>query len=93
MIKKLYYQFKRYNIKIAREKATKKGLPFDENKYIKKQDASLPILLFYGVFIVFTGLFPSLVEYIPFWAFYTILLILIIRGLNHYFGWIRIEDR
>ena len=93
MIKKLYYQFKRYNIKIAKEKAERKGVAFDEKLYAKRQDASLPILLYYGFFILFTGLFPSLVELIPFWAFWIILLVLVIRGLNNYFGWIRIEDR
>tara|TARA_B100000929_G_C15329313_1_gene360095 strand:- start:119 stop:400 length:282 start_codon:yes stop_codon:yes gene_type:complete len=92
MIKKLYYQFKTYNIKIAREKAQRKGVAFDEKSYIKRQDASLPILLYYGIFILFTGLFPGLVQFIPFWAFWIILVILIIRGLNNYFGWIRIED-
>ena len=43
MIKKLYYQFKKYNIKIAREKAERKGIVFDEKLYIKRQDAALPI--------------------------------------------------
>jgi hypothetical protein len=92
MIKKLYYKFKTYNIKIAREKAERKGVAFDEKSYIKRQDASLPILLYYGFFILFTGLFPGLLQFIPFWAFWIILVILIIRGLNNYFGWIRIED-
>ena len=92
MIKKLYYQFKRYNIKIAREKAERKGVVFDEKLYIKRQDATLPILLYYGFFILFSAIFPNLVQYIPFWAFWIILLILIIRGLNNYFGWIKIEE-
>ena len=92
MIKKLYYKFKRYNIKIAREKAERKGIVFDEKLYIKRQDATLPILLYYGLFILFSGIFPNLVQYIPFWAFWIILVILIIRGLNNYFEWIRIED-
>ena len=70
----------------------RKGVPFDEKKYTKKQDATLPILLYYGFFILLTGIFPNLVQHIPFWAFFIILIILIIRGLNHYFGWIRIED-
>ena len=92
MIKKLYYQFKKYNIKIAREKAERKGVVFDEKLYIKRQDATLPILLYYGFFILFSVIFPNVVQYIPFWAFWIILLILIIRGLNNYFGWIKIED-
>ena len=92
MIKKLYYQFKKYNIKIAREKAERKGIVFDEKLYIKRQDSALPILLYYGLFILFSGIFPNLVQYIPFWAFWIILVILIIRGLNNYFEWVRIED-
>ena len=92
MIKKLYNQFKRYNIKIAREKAQKRGVVFNEKLYAKRQDSTLPILLYYGLFILFSGIFPNLVQYIHFWAFWVILVILIIRGLNNYFGWIRIED-
>ena len=45
MIKKLYNQFKRYNIKIAREKAQKRGAVFNEKLYAKRQDSTLPILL------------------------------------------------
>ena len=92
MIKKLYNQFKMYNIKTARKKAEMNGVSFNEKLYVKRQDALMPIALFYGIFILLSGIFPSLVQYIPFEAFFIILLILIIRGLNHYFGWIRIED-
>ena len=93
MIKTLYNQLKRYNIKVAKEKAIRKGVTFDEKLYTKRQDATLPILLYYGIFILFSGIFPNLVQYIPFWAFWAVLFILIIRGLNNYFGWIRIEER
>ena len=92
MIKKLYNQFKMFNIKSARKKAEMNGVSFNEKLYVKRQDALMPIAFFYGVFILLSGIFPSLVQYIPFEAFFIILLILIIRGLNHYFGWIRIED-
>ena len=92
MIKKLYNQFKIYNIKTARKKAEMNGASFNEKLYVKRQDSLMPIALFYGVYVLLSGIFPSLVQYIPFWAFFIILLILIIIGLNHYFGWIRIED-
>ena len=72
--------------------AQKRGVVFNEKLYAKRQDSTLPILLYYGLFILFSGIFPNLVQYIPFWAFWVILVILIIRGLNNYFGWIRIED-
>ena len=39
MIKKLYNQFKRYNIKIAREKAQKRGVVFNEKLYAKSWKA------------------------------------------------------
>ena len=79
------------NIKSAREKAERKGLNFNENIFIKKQVAVLPILFFYGIVILLGFILPDVVTIVPSWIFFTILFGLIIRGLNHYFGWIRIE--
>ena len=79
------------NIKSAREKAEKRGVNFNEKKFIKKQEAVLPILFFYGIVILLGFILPSVVTIVPSWIFFAILFGLIIRGLNHYFGWIRIE--
>ena len=79
------------NIKSAREKAERRVLNFNENIFIKKQEAVLPILFFYGIVILLGFILPSVVTIVPSWIFFAILFGLIIRGLNHYFGWIRIE--
>ena len=79
------------NIKSAREKAERRGLNFNEKIFIKKQEAVLPILFFYGLVIILGFILPSVVTLVPSWIFFAILFGLIIRGLNHYFGWIRVE--
>ena len=79
------------NIKSARKKAERRGLNFNENIFIKKQEAVLPILFFYGIVILLGFILPDVYTIVPSWIFFTILFGLIIRGLNHYFGWIRIE--
>ena len=79
------------NIKSARKKAERRGLNFNEKKFIKKQEAVLPILFFYGIVMLLGFILPDVVTIVPSWIFFTILFGLIIRGLNHYFGWIRIE--
>ena len=79
------------NIKSAREKAERRGVNFNEKNFIKKQEAVLPILFFYGIVILLGFLLPSVVTIVPSWILFAILFGLIIRGLNHYFGWIRIE--
>ena len=79
------------NIKSARKKAERRGLNFNENIFIKKQEAVLPILFFYGIVMLLGFILPDVVTIVPSWIFFAILFGLIIRGLNHYFGWIRIE--
>ena len=91
-MKKLYDMFIELNIKSAREKAARKGWDFNEEKFIKKQEAALPILFFYGIMILLGFTLPGLVELIPSWIVVVIFFGLILRGLNHYFGWIRIEN-
>jgi len=48
-------------------------------------------LFFYGIVMLLGFILPDVVTIVPSWIFFTILFGLIIRGLNHYFGWIRIE--
>ena len=90
-MKKLYDKFMDLNIKSAREKAKRRGMSFNEENFIKKQEAVLPILFFYGIVILLGFILPDFVSIVPSWIFFIILFGLIIRGLNHYFGWIRIE--
>ena len=79
------------NIKSARKKAERRGMNFNEKIFIKKQEAVLPILFFYGIVILLGFILPSVITIIPLWLFFAILFGLIIRGLNHYFGWIRFD--
>ena len=79
------------NIKSARKKAERRGMNFNEKIFIKKQEAVLPILFFYGLVIILGFILPSVVTLVPSWIFFAILFGLILRGLNHYFGWIRVE--
>ena len=79
------------NIKSARKKAERGGSNVNEKNCIKKQEAVLPILFFYGIIILLGFILPGVVAIVPSWIFFSILFGLIIRGLNHYFGWIRIE--
>ena len=90
-MKKLYKRFMELNIKSAREKAKRRGLEFNENKFIKKQEAVLPILLFYGILVLLGFILPSVYTVVPSWIIIAILFGLIIRGINHYFGWIQIK--
>jgi len=90
-MKKLYQRFIELNINSAREKAERRGLDFDEKKFIKKHKAVLPILLFYGLLILLGFILPSVYAIVPSWIFFAILFGLIIRGINYYFGWIRFD--
>lgn len=90
-MKKLFQRFLELNVKSAREKAEERGLDFNENKFIKKHQAVMPILLFYGVLVLLGFILPSVYTIVPSWIFIAILFGLIIRGINHYFGWIRFE--
>ena len=74
-------------VKDAQSRALEKGIPFDEDKCKRKNEAWLPILLFYAILwiISFLGLNIITIEIYLF-----VLLTLSIRGLNHYFGWIRL---
>ena len=90
-MKKLYKRFMELNIKSAREKAKRRGLNFNEKIFIKKQEAVLPILLFYGILVLLGFILPSVYTVVPSWIIIAILFGLIIRGINHYFGWIQIK--
>jgi hypothetical protein len=74
-------------VKAAKTKAEDKGVDFNEKKSIKKHEAFLPILFFYVLIWILGYIAPALLMgelLLP------ILLVLILRGINHYFGWIKI---
>ena len=74
-------------VKDAQSRALEKGIPFDEDKCRRKNEAWLPIILFYVVLwiIGFLGLSIMTVE-----IYLIFLITLAIRGLNHYYRWIRV---
>ncbi|MEL1223248.1 MAG: hypothetical protein VW963_02420 [Candidatus Neomarinimicrobiota bacterium] len=71
----------------AQSRALEKGIPFDEDKCKRKNEAWLPIILFYIILwiIGFLGLNIMTIE-----IYLIVLVTLGIRGLNHYFRWIRL---
>jgi hypothetical protein len=74
-------------VKDAQSRAFEKGIPFDEDKCRRKNEAWLPIILFYVFLwiIGFLGLNIMTVE-----IYLIVLIALAIRGLNHYYRWIRL---
>jgi len=72
IMKKLYQRFMELNIKSAREKAKRRGLNFNEKLFIKKQEAVLPILFFYGIVILLGFILPGVVTIVPSWIFFAI---------------------
>jgi len=60
---------------------------FNEEKFIKKHEALLPIIFFYVLIWILNFIAPGI---LVMELYLIILLVLIIRGLNHYFGWIKI---
>ena len=71
----------------AQSRALEKGIPFDEDKCKRKNEAWLPIILFYVILwiIGLLGLNIMTIE-----IYLIILITLGIRGLNHYFRWVRL---
>ena len=74
-------------VKDAQSRTLEKGIPFDEDKCRRKNEAWLPIILFYVFLwiIGFLGLSIMTVE-----IYLIVLITLAIRGLNHYYRWIRL---
>ena len=88
-MKKLYDKFMKLNIKAARQRSQRRGLTFNEEKYIKRHKATLPILLWYIIVILFAKISPG---FIPEIVILLIFLILTIKGLNDYFGWVKVKN-
>ncbi|MBH09458.1 MAG: hypothetical protein CMG74_03730 [Candidatus Marinimicrobia bacterium] len=87
---KIYQNIIRFLVKTAKLQAEEKGNDFNQENSIKKHEAILPIILFYVFIWIFTYFIPSILSIE---LYLIILLILIMRGVNHYFGWIKIVDK
>ncbi len=84
---KIYQQIIGFLVKNAKLRAEEKGINFNEEKFIKKHEALLPIIFFYVLIWILNFIAPGI---LVMELYLIILLVLIIRGLNHYFGWIKI---
>jgi hypothetical protein len=87
-MKKLYDKFMELNIEAARKRCQRRGIHFNEEKYIKRQKATLPVMIWYIIVIIFSKMLPG---FVPDIVMLLIFLILILKGLNDYFGWIKIQ--
>ena len=86
-MKNIYRKIILFLVKEAKSKAEEKGTDFNEEKSIRKHEAFLPIIFFYVLIWILGFMAPSLIigEFLL-----PILLVLILSGINHYFGWIKI---
>ena len=87
---KIYRKFIEFLVKDAKLRAEEKGIDFNEEKFIKKHEALLPIIFFYVLIWILNFIAPGI---LIMELHLIILLALIIRGLNHYFKWIKIVDK
>ena len=74
-------------VKDAKERAEEKGVEFNETESRKKNEAWLPIILFYVLLYMMALVAPNLIIV----EFYLIGLFgITISGLNHYYEWIKL---
>ena len=93
-VRKLYRQLILYSVEQRIKKLERRGQNFNREKIVKEMEAVNPIAIFmvFGGLIWFVddsfkfGMFNLLLPYLSI-IFYALILI----GLNHYFGWIRVK--
>tara|TARA_B100000427_G_C15304481_1_gene505534 strand:+ start:102 stop:371 length:270 start_codon:yes stop_codon:yes gene_type:complete len=84
---KIYKQFISFLVESSRKNAESKGIHFDERKSIRKHEAVLPLIIFYILAPVLNLIAPNILSSD---IYLLIIIFIILRGLNHYFGWIRV---
>ena len=87
---KIYQKIIGFLVKDAKLRSEEKGIDFNEEKFIKKHEAILPIVFFYVFILILNFIAPGI---LIMELYLIVLLALIIRGLNHYFGWIKIVNK
>ena len=93
-MKNLYQQLIQYSVEQRIKKLERQGQNFNREKIVKKMEAVNPIAIFmaFSALIWFVddsfnfGMFNLFLPYLLI-IFYALILI----GLNHYFGWIRLK--
>ncbi len=88
-MKKLYDKFLSLNIEAASKRCQRRGIPFNEEKYIKRLKATLPIFLWYIVVIIYSKISSGVISLN---IILIVFFILSIKGLNDYFGWVKIKN-
>jgi len=89
-MRKIYRKNIMFLVKAAKSKAEDQGIDFNEEKSIRKHEAVLPVVYFYVLIWILSFIAPG---FLVGDFFLIILLVLIVRGLNHYFGWIKIVKK
>ena len=84
---KSYKQIIVFLVKSAKKNADSKGINFNEEKSIKMHEAVLPLIIFYILVPLINFIAPAVIMVE---IYLSILVFLIIRALNNYFGWIKI---
>ena len=93
-VRNLYRQLIQYSVEQRIKKLERQGQNFNREKIVKEMEAVNPIAIFmaFGALIWFVddsfnfGMFNLFLPYLLI-IFYALILI----GLNHYFGWIRLK--
>tara|TARA_B100001250_G_scaffold25398_1_gene21068 strand:- start:497 stop:769 length:273 start_codon:yes stop_codon:yes gene_type:complete len=84
---KTYQQIIAFLVESARKNAESRGVDFDEQRSTKMHEAALPLIIFYILVPLINFIAPNILA----GEIYLIVLIfLILRGANHYFGWIKL---
>ena len=82
----IYKRMITFLVKDAKKRAEEKGVEFNEAESRKKNEAWLPIILFYVLLYMMALVAPNLIIV----EFYLIGLFgITISGLNHYYEWIK----
>ena len=95
-MKTLYRKLIQHSVKQRIKKLERRGENINREKIVKEMEAVNPIALFmyFGFIIFFIDNYFSLNIFIHlFPIFLIIFFVLILIGLNHYFGWIKIIQK
>ena len=93
-MRNLYQRLINYSVEQRIKRYEQGGKKYDKEKIVKEMEATNPIalfLLFQGLIWVIDNNLKLVVSLYLFPYMQLFLIILILFGLNHYFGWIKIK--
>ena len=92
-MRKLYQRLINYSVELRIKRYEQGGKKYNKDKIVKEMEATNPIalfLLFQGlIWVIDNNLKLGIYEFL-FPYMHLVFIILIIVGINHYFGWIRL---